>query len=89
MGVYKLLPEAYRKAAAFLQLDPAECLMVACHPFDLDAAKAVGFCTALVRRPDEWGPNPDDRPTLPPADTYDIEVDGFEDLANALERGIQ
>ena len=29
--------------------------MVACHNFDLNAAKAQGFRTAFVRRPDEWG----------------------------------
>ena len=29
-------------AASYLQLAPDECLMVACHNFDLDAAKA--FC---------------------------------------------
>jgi 2-haloacid dehalogenase len=84
-GVYKLLPEAYRSAAAMLQFDPEECLMVACHPFDLDGAKNVGFRTALVRRATEWGADPADRPPLPPEGTYDIEVDDFGALARALE----
>lgn len=86
MGVYKILPEAYHRAAAYLQLDPAECLMVACHPLDLDAAQKVGFRTALVRRADEWGPNPEDRTEMPPTGTYDVEVDSFTALADALTR---
>jgi 2-haloacid dehalogenase len=84
LGIYKLLPEAYRRAAARLQLDPQECLMVACHPFDLDAARNVGFRTALVRRPQEWGPDPAAGPEKPAPGTYDIEVDSFIELAEAL-----
>lgn len=84
LGVYKLLPEAYLLAARFLQLEPEECLMVACHPFDLDAARAVGFRTALVRRPKEWGDAADDKTELPQVGTYDFEVDGFVELATAI-----
>ena len=82
-GVYKILPEAYRKAARALQLEPHECCMVACHPFDLDAARAVGFRTALVRRPAEWGP---DTPHVGASgsDDYDIVVDDFLALSRAL-----
>ena len=85
LGVYKLLPDAYRRAAAMLQLAPSECLMVACHPFDLDAARGIGFKTALVRRPLEWGKVPQQRPEQPSVGTYDIEVDGFDELARVLE----
>ncbi len=82
IGKYKVLPEAYRTAARFLQLEPGECCMVACHNFDLDAAKAVGFKTAFVRRPDEWGAEgpPDPKPNP----THDIIVDSFPELAEAL-----
>ena len=52
IGKYKALPEAYLTAARWLQLKPEECCMVACHNFDLDAAKNAGFKTAFVRRPD-------------------------------------
>ena len=49
---------------------------------DLDAAKAVGFKTAFVRRPDEWGaegpPDPEPNPI------HDIVVDTFPELAEAL-----
>ncbi len=82
IGKYKILPEAYWTAARFLQLEPGACCMVACHNFDLDAAKAVGFKTAFVRRPDEWGaagpPDPEPNPA------HDIIVDSFPELAAAL-----
>ena len=55
IGKYKPLPEAYETAARFLQVKPEQVCMVACHNFDLDAAKRVGFKTAFVRRPAEWG----------------------------------
>lgn len=79
---YKLLPEAYRKAAQYLQIKPEECCMVACHNFDLDAARAVGFKTAFVHRPDEWGlegpPDPEPNPN------HTIIADDFPDMARAL-----
>jgi len=82
IGKYKILPEAYATAAKFLQLEPGQCCMVACHNFDLDAAKASGFKTAFVRRPDEWGPAGPPDPT--PNPQHDIIVDTFPDLAAAL-----
>lgn len=84
LGVYKLLPQAYQRAAQRLQLAPAECLMVACHPFDLDAAAKVGFRTALVWRPNEWGDNLSERPEFPPLGTYDVEVDSVLELSGKL-----
>jgi 2-haloacid dehalogenase len=54
IGKYKVLPEAYRTCAKFLQLDPSECCMVARHNFDFNTAKACGYQTAFVRRPNEW-----------------------------------
>ena len=82
IGKYKILPEAYLTVAKYLQLEPSQCCMVACHNFDLDAAKAVGFTTAFVRRPDEWGaegpPDPEPNPI------HDIVVDDFPALARAL-----
>jgi len=84
LGLYKLLPEAYRRAAGRLQLDPAECLMVACHPYDLDAARQVGFRTALVRRPREWGDQPPETPAQGETGAYDLEVDSITELAAAL-----
>jgi 2-haloacid dehalogenase len=82
IGKYKLLPEAYRTVARYLQLEPGECCMVACHNFDLDAAKAVGFKTAFVRRPGEWGA--DGPPDPEPNPAHEIIVDDFPGLARAL-----
>lgn len=82
IGKYKILPESYQTAARFLQLDPSECCMVACHNFDLDAAKAQGFRTAFVRRPDEWGDAGPPDPT--PNPHHDIIVDSFPELAERL-----
>lgn len=85
LGLYKLLPEAYRRAARRLQLAPEECLMVACHPYDLDAARQVGFRTALVRRPREWGDRMPETPARGETGAYDLEVDSFNELAAALQ----
>ena len=82
IGKYKILPEAYLTAARFLQLEPGQCCMVACHNFDLDAAKAAGFKTAFVRRPDEWGAQGPPDPT--PNPIHDIVVDDFPELARKL-----
>jgi len=82
IGVYKTKPAAYFTAAKWLQLDPSEIMMVACHNFDLDAARAAGYQTAFVRRPDEWGPPGPPDPYPNPACT--IIVDDFEKLALAL-----
>jgi len=86
LGVYKLLPEAYARAARMLKLEPKQCLMIACHPFDLDAAREAGFRVALVRRAREWGEDPAERPPLPPAGTYEVEVDSFTALHDAIEQ---
>ncbi|HML11407.1 MAG TPA: haloacid dehalogenase type II [Stellaceae bacterium] len=82
LRVYKTRPEAYQRAAQLLQAPPADILMVACHNFDLDAARGEGYRTAFVRRPDEWGvagpPDPNPNPAC------DIVVGGFAELADRL-----
>jgi 2-haloacid dehalogenase len=82
IGKYKILPAAYQTTAKYLQLDPSEICMVACHNFDLDAAKAQGYNTAFVRRPDEWGTAGPPDPT--PNPIHDIIVDTFGELVDAL-----
>ena len=82
IGKYKILPESYQTVAEHLQLDVSECCMVACHNFDLDAARKVGFKTAFVRRPNEWGPAGPPDPEANP--DCDIVVDSFPELAEAL-----
>jgi 2-haloacid dehalogenase len=79
---YKPAPEAYDSAARMLALEPSECLMVAAHPSDLDAAAARGFATAYVHRPREYGP--DRALTRPAATRFDVQADDFLDLARRL-----
>ena len=55
-GHYKPDAEVYLMAARLLGLEPREVLMVAAHPGDLRAARAVGLATAFVDRPLEHGP---------------------------------
>jgi 2-haloacid dehalogenase len=82
IGTYKTRPEAYTTCAKWLGFRPDQLLMVACHNFDLDAARAVGYRTAFVRRPEEWGAAGPPDPTPNPAN--DIVVDGFAELADRL-----
>jgi len=81
-GHYKPQPEAYLKTADFLDLAPAECLMVAAHNADLKAAAACGLGTAFVRRPAEYGPAQDF--DMEPENDYDYVADNFVDLASQL-----
>lgn len=82
IGKYKVLPESYRTAARYLQLEPSECCMVACHNFDLDAAKKAGFKTAFVRRPNEWGA--DGPPDPEPNPHHDVIANDFPDMARQM-----
>ncbi|MCA0975024.1 hypothetical protein LCL99_11130 [Halomonas denitrificans] len=83
LGKYKLLPQTYLMVAEYLQLQPEQCCMVACHEYDLDAARAVGFKTAYLHRPEEWGS--DSPPSLPTAP--DIVAESHAQLLDALTIG--
>ena len=80
---YKPDPETYLSAAQFFDLTPAEVMMVAAHPGDLEAAKKLGLRTAYVHRPDEYG-KPSAAPQMPKAGTFDIIVRDFNELATTL-----
>ena len=80
---YKILPEAYLTTANWLQLKPQECCMVACHNFDLDAAKKVGFKTIFIKRPNEWGH--ESPPDPKPNPHHDFIVDKFTELPELLK----
>ncbi len=82
IGIYKTQPQAYLTAAKWLQLEPSEILMVACHNFDLNAARESGYHSAFVRRPDEWGSGGPPDPAPNPA--HDLVVDDFDQLATRL-----
>jgi 2-haloacid dehalogenase len=80
---YKPAPEAYDRAVALLGLRADQVLMTAAHTYDLDAAATRGLRTAYVHRPLEYGPASADRPR-PAAGAYDLAVDSFTELADAL-----
>ena len=82
LRIYKTRSEAYGLAAKYLAVSPGDILMVACHNFDLDAARGQGYRTAFVRRPDEWGPVGPPDPSPNPA--CDLVVAGFAELADCL-----
>jgi 2-haloacid dehalogenase len=79
---YKPDPAVYRMAAELLGLRPEQVMMVAAHKGDLRASRAVGFRTAFVTRPQEFGP--DRKPDLAPDPAFDVHVPDFLDLAAQL-----
>ena len=79
---YKPDPEVYRTAAALLGLEPHEVMMVAAHNGDLKGAQAVGFRTAFVHRPREYGPK--QTTDLAPDYSIDVVAADFNDLADRL-----
>ena len=81
-GHYKRDPEVYIKAAELLSLPHERIMMVAAHKGDLRAAGALGFKTAFVSRPLEYGPNREIDTTPDPA--FDVNATDFLDLAAQL-----
>ena len=79
---YKPAPAVYQLAVDYLGYRPDEILMVACHKYDLKAARAFGMRTAFVARPLEFGP--DAKPDTAPETWFDLYVDSFVALACAL-----
>ncbi|WP_227981820.1 haloacid dehalogenase type II [Nocardia spumae] len=81
-GAHKPDPRAYRMAAHYLGARPAEIMMVASHKYDIRAAAGLGFRTAFVSRPLEFGD-----PALADtefSDEFDVNATDFEDLADQL-----
>lgn len=83
---YKPNPKVYLGAAEKLGLKPSECVMVAAHLDDLKHAKACGFRTIYVERPQE-----ERYPELRYQGIADVWVDqGEQGFVTAAERlGIQ
>lgn len=79
---YKPDPEVYLTAADLLGLEPAQVMMVAAHKGDLRAAAAIGFKTAYVPRPLEYGPDREIDTTPDPS--FDVNATDFNDLADQL-----
>ncbi len=79
---YKPLPEAYVRNAAALNLAPEQCMLVAAHNDDLTAARAVGYRTAFVVRPTEYGPT--QTKDLKANSDWDVITSSFNGVADAL-----
>ncbi len=79
---YKPDPRVYEGARAWLQCSPDAMLMVAAHLYDLRAARALGWHTAFVARPGEWGPN--GTAEQPEAGEFDLVAQDLEDVADQL-----
>ncbi len=79
---YKPQPEAYLRAADNLGLEPRQVMMVAAHNGDLIQAGKLGFHTAFIHRPTEYGPQ--QKSDLEPAQEYDFVADSLLDLAEKL-----
>jgi 2-haloacid dehalogenase len=78
---YKPKPRVYLAACEALDLPPAQCMMVAAHSSDLDAAAKCGLRTAHTARVNEYGPNTGEaRPTV----KVDVAVRDLAELANKL-----
>jgi 2-haloacid dehalogenase len=83
---YKPDPEVYQMAAKLLGFELHEVLMVAAHPSDLRGAQRAGLPTAYVRRPHEYGANPQGKapPDALADDRFDLVAADFIDLAQQL-----
>jgi 2-haloacid dehalogenase len=78
---YKRKPGVYLASCAAFDLAPTQCMMVAAHSNDLDAAAKLGLRTAHTARPDEYGPNTGEgAPTVP----VDFAAKNLADLADQL-----
>lgn len=82
-GVFKPDPAVYHMAATYLGLDGAEIMMVASHKYDIRAAAGLGFRTAFVARPLEFGVGGD--ADVAYSDEFDINASDFLDLAEQLD----
>ena len=80
-GDFKPKPVVYLAACAAFDLAPAQCMMVAAHSKDLEAAAKLGLRTAHTARVDEYGPN-----TGEPAPTVKVDyaAKNLSDLADKL-----
>ena len=81
-GVFKPDPAIYDMAATYLGLDPVEIMMVASHKYDIRAAGRLGYATAFVARPVEFGV--DGEADVAYSDEFDVNASDFLDLAAQL-----
>ena len=79
---YKPQEKVYMHSAQMLGLEPAQCLMVAAHNDDLRAARALGFKTAYINRPYEYGEG--QVTDLEPEEAWDVVGETMTDIADGL-----
>lgn len=79
---YKPDPRAYHAPARFLGLEPAEVMLIAAHPSDLEAAQNSGLATGYVARPDEYGPGR--QPQVESTGAWDVSGTSLRELAGLL-----
>jgi len=79
---YKPDPAAYLRAAQLLDISPESILLCAAHNYDLHAAQAVGYRTAFICRPTEYGTG--QVSDLGPTGEWDITTSSVIDVALAL-----
>ena len=82
-GTFKPDPRTYQLAVKYLGLKPEQVMMVACHKYDLVAAKQLGLQTAFVARPQEFGPA--GKVDVRFEDQFDINARDFLHLAEQLD----
>ncbi len=81
-NAYKPQRQAYEGSAKALNLEPHECMLVAAHNDDLQAAADVGYRTAFVVRPHEYGPH--QLKDKAASRAWDIVTDSFNGVADAM-----
>jgi len=79
---YKPQEKVYLHSAQMLGLEPEQCMMVAAHNDDLHAARLLGFRTAYINRPYEYGKDQTD--DLQAHEDWDIIGDYMTDVADTL-----
>jgi len=78
-------PKVYNLAVTSLGVAPESILMVACHKYDLKAAKDQGLRVAFIPWPQEFGPN--GKVDLSPEPYFDLMANSVIDLAGMLGAG--
>ena len=76
-GIWKPHPDAYAYAVRTMGVEPADAMLVAAHPWDIDGAARAGLATAYVNR--------EARPYPRHFQPADIEVDSMVALGAELQ----
>lgn len=79
---YKPTAEVYHTSVALLRLKPQECVLVAAHNYDLEAAAGCGLQCAFVARPQEFGPG--GKAELKPSRNWQFVAKDLNNLAEQL-----